>query len=285
MVNLRPEDQKFINAHGGLKPVLLFRKVTLIDLGDVIQAKLYVTAKGLYKAYFNGADVTASNYHQPEMNPGWTDYNKTIQYQVYDVTSKILDDLIVIGVKVATGWYSGYVGFLKGHSYYGNDEFLLVHLHIDYGNGSRLIIRSDESWKVTTGSLIYADMLHGELLYEDRQVQNWGDPMYNDSTWLPVVAKPLSKSVKLVAETSQQITITGYLRAKAAWQTGPHVWVYDFGLNFVGYVMIDRIVLDDYSTIQVKHAEMLNPNGTIYTANLRSATATDTYVLTSKFPE
>lgn len=283
MVNLRLEDQEVVKAHDGLKPVLFFRKQTLIDNDKISEVKLYVTARGMYEVFFNTPVTAFTNQDQPLLNPGWTDYNQTIQYQVYDVTKYIHNGNVTIGAMVGTGWYSGYVGPSRKHSYYGNEEFLLLEAHFKYKNGTKFVITSDETWKVTTGPVIYADILHGQLFYEDRQLINWMEPGYNDSIWEPVVTKPLNRTVKLVAEASPEVSIESFVTPKSAWETSPGVWVYDFGVNFVGHVMIMLVNFSRNVTVQLRHAEMLNENGTIYTANLRFARATDTYVLNGEF--
>lgn len=282
LINIRPADKEVISSHDGLKPVLYFTKRTTIELKNIFQVKLYITARGMYKVYYNKRTLSSGN-GEPQFNPGWTDYNKTIQYQVYDVTKETDSENITIGALLGTGWYSGYVGMRKHHSYYGHDEYLLVELHIDYQNGTRTIVASDETWKVTTGPQLYSDLLHGELFYEDRKLNDWMELDYrNESEWYFVVTKPLNKSVKFTAETYQEITTIDLIEGIEAWELSPNVWVYDFGVNFVGYVTITLRNYTSNSVIQIRHAEMVYPNGTLYTMNLRSARATDTYVLDGK---
>lgn len=282
MVNLRPEDAQVIKDHDGLKPVLYLRKHTTVDPENIVQATLYATARGVYNIFFNSEVSAFTNQGQPRLSPGWTDYNKTIQYQVYDVTRRIRNANVTIGAMLGTGWYSGYVGPSRKHSYYGNDEFLLVQVNIDYKNGSRVVITSDNSWKVTTGAEVYSDILHGELFYEDRQLFLCFEHDYNDTLWSPVITKPINNSIKLVAEASQELDPNDIFMAVDSWSLSPNVTVYDFGINLVGYALLYLVDFADLTTIQVRHAEMLNPDGTIYTNNLRYARAIDTYVLNGK---
>lgn len=202
---------------------------------------------------------------------------------MYDLEN-IKFDTAVIGAMLSTGWYNGYLGSSRKHSYYGNQELLLVQLVIDYKNGSRTIIGSDKTWKVTTGSELYSDILQGELFYEDRRLKNWMSRDYNDEHWENVVIKSLNNSVKIVAEAAPQVLMSyESVLPRDSWKIKPEVYVYDFGFNLVGYVSIPLYNYKGNGTIRIRHAEVLYPNGSIYTANLRSARATDTYVLNGKF--
>lgn len=233
------------------------------------EAKLYVTAKGLYKVIYNGKSLKSVDDEELELNPGWTQYNLTIQYHVFNVTQLTKARNVSFGAIVGTGWYSGYVGPSRRHSYYGNDEYLLLELHLNYKNGTKAVIISDESWSVTTGPIVYSDILHGELYYENLTL----------GKWLPVFTKPVNTSVSLVAEKARPTTTTDFLDVVESWSISPDVWVYDFGVNFAGYVQLTLPNFSNSTVIQVRHAEALNPNGSIYTLNLRWAIATDRYVL------
>lgn len=283
LTNLRPEDKAVIDSLPGLKPILYFRKQIRIDLKNIKQVRIYATAKGIYRGYYNGKMLMSENNHHPELTPGWTNYNKSIHYQVYDVTKVTTEQNVTFGAIVGPGWYSGYVGPSKTFAHYGKSEFLLMELHVDYMNGVKVIYTSDESWKVTTGPLIYSDLLMGELFYENRKLNNFMSLDYNASNWSKVVTEPLNPDVKLLAEAYKGVTILDSLEVEDAWQLRSNVWVYDFGVNFAGYVSMSFPNLTDIVTIQVKHAEMLDTNGGIYTLNLRSARATDTYVLNGEY--
>lgn len=278
--NLRPEDKVDINAHPGLKPSLYFRKQIRVDLLNIKQVRVYATARGLYRAYYNGRMLTFGD-DRPELTPGWTDYNQSIHYQVYDVTYDTTENNITVGAVVSPGWYSGYVGSVFG--FYGKEEFLLMEIHVDYKNGVKMVYTTDETWEVTTGPLIYSDILLGELFYENRQLNNFMTSDSYNATWFKAVTQPLNPKVKLLAEAYQGVTVVNFIPVKTATQISPDVWVYDFGVNFGGYVSISLPNFSDNITIQVRHGEMLDTNGTLYTLNLRFARAIDTYVLNGKY--
>ena len=267
-----------IHSRGALLPVLYLRK-DFTTTSKVKSAKLYATAQGVYKVFINGQKIS-----DQELSPSWTDYNKTIQYQGYDVT-KHISQSNAIGIILGTGWYTGNLGpiFGKGYDIYGTDQFALAQMHIEFENNKTLIINTDNTWKITTGPVIYSDILMGELYYESRlnSIKGFDRPQYNDSHWLSVVTKAIDKKVELVAEMAQPIRVTHEITPKTKYQSSPGVWVFDFEQNFAGWVRMQFKADIKPSRIQIRHAEVLNPNGTVYTLNLRAALATDTYVLSS----
>ena len=268
-------NEQVIQSHKGLIPVLFLRKHFKTD-APIKSAKLYATAQGVYQLLFNGKNI--SDY---ELSPGWTEYNKSIQYQSYDVTEMITKEN-VLGAVLGTGWFSGFVGFGHRAYYYGRDQHLLLELHIEYKNNTKVIIKTDDSWRVTTGPIIYSDLLMGQLYYESRQLNNWMKSSYEDKEWFPVVTKPINKTIQLIADRVQPVRVTQELKPISKWQSSPGVWVFDFGQNFVGWVRLRLSHIPTNTRVQLRHAEVLNPNGTVYTKNLRAARAIDTYVFNGK---
>jgi len=69
----------------------------------------------MYEAQINGNKVGDAY-----LTPGWTSYNKRLQYQVYDVTNMIANGNNAIGVNVGNGWYRGYLAWSDNKNIYGN---------------------------------------------------------------------------------------------------------------------------------------------------------------------
>ncbi|XP_054156649.1 alpha-L-rhamnosidase-like [Oppia nitens] len=272
---LKDIDQKVVQSHQGLLPVLYMRKqYSTPSTTKVKSAILYATAQGVYKVWINNMLVS-----DQKMNPGWTDFRKTINYQSYDVTNLITGKDTAISVLLGTGWYSGYIGFSRQYKLYGADQSLLVELHVQYEDNTTAVIKSDNTWKVSTGSILYSDMLHGQLSYENLEPKNWRFLNFDDSKWAQVVARPTDKNVALVADSGVPIRVTQEIKPIAKWQSKPGIWVFDFGQNSVGWIRLKKPA-GAQTRVQLRYAEVLNPDGSIYTLNLRSALATDTYVFT-----
>lgn len=275
--NISAEDSKVISTHNGLKPVVVLRKRFTLDL-DIKTAKAYATARGMYRLFINDKAGLQINGYKPLLTPGWTDYNQSIQYQVYDVT-KYIRSKNTIGVILGTGWFSGYIGGNGEYGHYGKNEAFLMELHIEYTNGTQIKIKSDNTWKANTGPLVYSDLYHGELFYENRSLYGWLDSDYDDSKWSAVDSVVIDKNISLVAEQAKPIGERFNLPVDKSWESSPGVWVFDFGLNIVGYVAINLTNFSSNAKIQVRHAEVPYPNGFIYTLNFGAALAKETYVL------
>ena len=110
----------------------------------------------MYEAYINGQRVGNA-----WLTPGWTSYNKRLQYQVYDVTPLVQTGANAIGLMLGNGWYRGNIGFEGNRNFYGKDLALLCQLNLVYTDGSTETIVSDESWKAATGPVRHSEIYHG----------------------------------------------------------------------------------------------------------------------------
>ncbi|RPI22731.1 MAG: hypothetical protein EHM70_23415 [Chloroflexota bacterium] len=143
-------------------------------------ARLYATAIGLYECHLNGVRVG-----EALLTPGWTDYFRHIQYQVYDVTELIHSGANAFGAILGDGWGVGHIAWL-GRQHYADRPRFLAQIALTYADGSQEIIATDQSWKVAHGPLLESDMLMGESYDAQRELAGWSDPGYDDSAWWPV---------------------------------------------------------------------------------------------------
>ncbi|HWS00594.1 MAG TPA: alpha-L-rhamnosidase N-terminal domain-containing protein, partial [Prolixibacteraceae bacterium] len=138
----------------GSKPSQYFRK-DFTTAKAVKSARVYVTAQGLYQLMLNGKKVSSDLF-----TPGWTSYNKRIQYQTYDVTS-MLQSKNTIGAIVGDGWYRGVLMGSKDGCYYGTKLSLLAQLQINYTDGTSEIVCTDQNWKSSVGPILESDIYNG----------------------------------------------------------------------------------------------------------------------------
>ena len=165
---------------------------------DIARAKIFSTALGIYDMYLNGKRVGKDYFA-----PGWTDYDKRVQYQGYDITDMLVKGSVnVIGVRLAPGWFSGRLGLLSPSQIenYGNYTAFIGKIIIEYTDGSKDVIVTDKTWKYTTKTpLRSSDMLDGENYDARLQIGKnptaWATKDVDASSWDFV-------SVKIQAETS-----------------------------------------------------------------------------------
>jgi alpha-L-rhamnosidase len=252
-----------------------FLRKPFILAGKIGRARLYVTALGLYEIYLNGMRVGEDIF-----TPGWTDYRKRVQYQVYDVAALLRSGDNAIGAILGDGWYCGHIGWLP-RQFYGDSPRLLAQLVVTFEDDSTALIASDSTWKTAFGPLLEADLIMGESYDARREFGPWATPGFDDSAWHPVETFP-DPGIALVATRSQAVRRIQEIQPVAdpkpfQMHPGTH-WVFDLGQNMVGRVRL-RVSGPRGTTIMIRHAEMLNPDGTLYTDNLRLARQTDCYTL------
>jgi len=261
-------------ASKDLRPAPYVRKEFSLEKG-IRKATAYITARGLFIASLNGKRVGYD-----VLSPEWTDYRKRIQYLTYDVTPLLKRGANCAGLIIGDGWYRGFVGFGTQPNNYGDQTSALMQLHVEFADGTEQVIVTDQSWKGASGPILYSDLLMGEEYDARRQMNGWDKPGFDDGWWQPVTVFP-STTARLVALPTEPVRITQLFKPKKITEPQKGVYVIDLGQNFAGFVRLKVRGLAG-TEITVRHAEVLNPDGTIYTTNLRRAKATEKYTLSGK---
>ncbi len=255
----------------GPKPVFL-RAAFSVDK-PVRRAVVYASALGVFDLYLNGSRVSDELF-----SPEWTDFEKRVQYRAWDVTGRLAQGGNVVGAVLADGWYSGFLAWQPWRcSYGGTQNSFVMQLAVEYEDGSTQTIVTDESWRVNNGPLLEADFQMGEVYDARLELPGWDAAGFDDSAWkaADVFAAP---SVPIVALPAQPVRITQEIKPVAVFQPKPGAYVFDLGTNFAGMVRL-KVSGQAGDKVVLRFAERLNPDSTVYTANLRSARATDTYIL------
>src|SRR5205814_4179154 len=130
----------------------------------------------------------------------WTSYNKRLQYQNYDVTGLLNQGSNTIAIALGSGWYRGYLAWDGNKNSWGKDIALLFQLDISYKDGSKESILSDGSWRSATGSIVYSEIYHGEIIDARKQKTGWRNAGYDDRNWSSVTVKDHNKSNLIATE-------------------------------------------------------------------------------------
>ena len=252
-------------------PSPYFRR--LFPLGPGIRsARIYATSHGVYELHLNGSRVG-----DRVLAPGFASYNRRLPYQTYDVTDLVSVGDNSIGAVLGDGWYRGFLGFPGDRNVFGTRLGLLVQLEVVYDDGTRSRVSSDELWRVSTGPILASDIYNGESYDARAEMDGWSAQGYDDSSWLRAEAYSANRGA-LVADLSppvrriQEIAPVGLLAGPSG-ET-----ILDMGQNLVGWVRL-RAKGERGTTIRLTHAEALDPDGGLYTDNLRTAAQRDTYIL------
>ncbi len=255
-------------------PAPFLRKSFLVE-GDVRRATVYVTGLGLYELHLNGKRV-GDHILAPEI----TVYGKRIQYQTFEVTDQIVAGTNVIGAILGRGWYTGRFWQMLPASQraFGGQLGLILRLDIELADGRTQTVVTDESWRIMTdGPIRHNSLYDGEMYDARRQMPGWDTVAFDDSNW--PTAQPVEiADVNLVWQRNEPIRALKELRPIKLTEPKDGVYVFDMGQNMVG---LCRLTVEGNrgDSVTLRHAERLNADGTIYSANLRSARQTDTFIL------
>ena len=253
-------------------PAILLR-TNFVLTKKIASAQAYVTAHGFYELYLNGNKVGTDIF-----TPGWTSYNKRLQYQTYDISNLLQNGNNAVGAMLGDGWYRGSLAWENNWGIWGKKLGLLCQLQIVFQDGSTQTIVSDESWKGSqNGPITINGIYNGETYDARKEISDWNKASFNDASWKPVNIAQYSND-NLIATQSVAVKKIQEIHPVKIFTTPKGLLVADFGQNMVGWVKLNATGTAG-TVVTIKHSEILDKFGNFYTDNLRAALATATYVL------
>ncbi len=253
------------------EPAQYFRKEFKLKQ-PIRTARLYITSHGLYESYINNRRVGDQVF-----TPGWTSYNKRLQYQIYDVSHFLIEGKNTIGVVLGDGWYRGYLGWEDKRNIYGDKLSVCAQLEIEYQNGEREVVITDNSWKSTNnGPVRMSDIYMGEIYDARKEMPGWANSSFDDESWGQVKEKNISKN-HLIASFGPPVKKVEEIKPVEMTPKNDDSYIFDMGQNMVGWVRL-KVKGNAGEKIKLRHAEVLNKDGELYTENLRSAKQTVIYI-------
>ncbi|MCS7254221.1 MAG: family 78 glycoside hydrolase catalytic domain [Armatimonadota bacterium] len=255
-------------------PPLPYLRKTFTVNGDVMRALMFVSALGSCEVRVNGKRICEDYFI-----PGWSDFRKRAYYRAYDVTGLLRRGANAIGAILHDEWYSGFQGGWGRRNFYGGEPRLLIQLHIQLDDGTEQIIVTDETWKASYGPIIAADFYMG-MIYDARReklIEGFDTPNFDDGKWKPVVVTE-RVPLQLTWHPGEPVKKEMELPARSIVEIKPNTFVFDIGQNMVGVARLKVRGAKPGTQITMRFAEVLNPDGTIHTANLRRAKNTDVYI-------
>jgi alpha-L-rhamnosidase len=264
--------------HIDLSPAPFLRREFAVGKA-VARATVHATALGVYCLRLNGQSVSEDHFA-----PGWTDYRRRVPYQTYDVTGLVQQGTNALGAALGDGWYAGYIGFENKRANYGPFPRFLAQMTIEYADGTTETVGTDGDWRGATGPILYSDMLMGEAYDARLEMPGWDAPGFDDARWRPVHVLPAPQGAALVAQIDPPVLLTEELPARSVTQPIPGSHLFDLGQNMVGWARL-KVQGPAGTVVQLRFGEVLQPDGSLYVANLRAAKATDTYILKGGGPE
>ena len=252
------------------EPAALLRKEFTVS-SKPLSARLYATGHGIVDFSLNGVGVAPDEF----LNPGWTAYQARLNVATFDVTNLIQVGPNALGAVLGDGWFRGKLGFMNMYNNYGEHTSVLLQLEVTYPDGKRQIVSSDDSFKTSHGELLFGDIYDGCVIDFGQSQPGWDKPGFDDSSWSQALVREMDKSL-LMPRIAEPIRKIQELPMTLTAQTDRVLL--SATQNIAGWV---RLVVDGKKgqTVVVRHAEVLEPGQKLHTKALRSAKATDTYIL------
>lgn len=219
-------------------------------------ATAYICGLGHFEMYLNGNKI-GDHF----LDPGWTNYAKHAQYVPFDITKDLKQGKNAVGVMLANGFY-----YIPGQRYrkmtgaYGHPK-MIMRTVIEYTDGTKENIISDESWQTFESPIIFSSIFGGEDYDANLEQDGWSkiDFLKDGKDWFDVIItngpEQLQSQMQEPLKVMQRFNVVNKKELKS------DIAVYDLGQNFSGIPSI-TVNGNRYDTIKIYCAELLNADGT-----------------------
>jgi alpha-L-rhamnosidase len=261
-----PEDRR-------LPARYLRKEFTSSEGKKVRRATVSLSGLGLSELYLNGKKVG-----DDVLSPGATEYPKRALYVTHDVTDQVKAGENALGVILGNGrFYSMRSKVYSGMPHYGFPK-LLLNLTIEYDDGSKQEIVSDASWQLSAdGAILANNEYDGEEYDARKEFGGWSSAGFDDDKWQSAELVDAPEG-EISAQMIEPIRVVETIKPIAITEPKPGVFIVDLGQNMVGWCRLS-VSGPAGTEVKLRHAETLNPDGTLYLANIRGAKVTDIYTL------
>lgn len=204
--------------------VPLFRKEFTLSK-NVKSAVLFISGLGQYEASVNGNPVSDAIF-----TPSWSNYNKTVYYNAYDVTSSLAIGTNALAAVVGNGFqYINRERYRKLLIAYAFPR-LICNLQIEYTDGSVENIVSDASWKTHQSPITFSSIYGGEDYDARMELLNWNQANFNSHTWKNVVLVN-TPAGELRADINNPDKVMETFSPTRSFAVNDSTMLYDFGQN------------------------------------------------------
>ena len=240
--------------------------------GKIKRATVYICGLGLFKLYLNGKKIG-----NQVLAPALSEYQKRTFYMTFDVTKDLVEGKNAVGVVLGNGRFFAPIDIHADTTVTYGFPKMIFQMNIKYTDGTEQSVVSDTSWRITANGPIRSNNEYNGEIYDARkEMPGWDKVGFNDSKWMRAerVSDP---SQELSAQMIAPIKIMQTMKPKSMKEIRPGVYVYDMGQNMVGWVSL-KVRAKRGTKITLRFAELLKPDGGLFTANLRTAKQTDVYI-------
>ena len=227
-------------------PAPYFRKASDIHR-KIKSAKVFVSGLGYYELYLNGSKVgdqvlapAQTNYDKREMPRllyHYDDQSTTrVFYNTFDVTSLLNNNRNILGMILGNGWFNQRDRTVEGDLWYTTPR-LIFQMEIEYQDGEKEVIISDEEWKVSTGPILHDGIFTGEIYDARLELEGWKTDDFDDSGWQKalVVRAPTGK---LESQLAPPDRIVRTFKPVSIHRGKDGKWIIDAGEMISGWIRL-----------------------------------------------
>lgn len=240
----------------------MFRKVFNVRK-PIASAKCYISGLGYANLSFNGKPLGKNS-----LDPGFTDYSKRVLYMTYDISSNLKTGKNSIGVQLGNGWFNEQTPTVWNfhQAPWRKRPQMICEIHIRYKDGTKDVVKSDNTWKTATGPLLY-DNIHVGATYDARLEQKgWDLATFNDTRWKNATVTNASAPI-IEAHLIPSATTADTIASAGIKKINDSCYVFDMGQNFAGVPFL-QVKGEKGTLIRLRHAEMLYPDGNVDQRNI-----------------
>jgi alpha-L-rhamnosidase len=264
------------------RPAPYFRKAFFLH-GRIKTARAYICGLGYYELRINGKKVG-----DHVLDPAYSRFDRTAYYCVYDVAPYLQDGNNALGVMLGNGWYneqSRAVWFFHKAAWRDRPK-LLCNVFVEYADGTKEYIATDESWRTSPSPVIFNNIYSGEYIDDRAMQKGWDQPGFQNSSWSTAsIVVPVSGELR--AQLMPPIRVEKEIKPISMKKWNDSFYVFDLGQNFSGLSRL-RVSGERGTIVSVKHGEEITPEGRLNQENISvhyrfadpgEAAQTDKYVL------
>lgn len=253
------ENSKWITLDTKLDSFTFKNKFSFIK--EILSLKINITAIGWYHLY-----IDSNRIDKDVFSPGWTQYNKRVQYQTYKVKGNNQKDFL-FECELAPGWggYNRFAYMVFDHSIYFQKS-IIYEIEVTFIDGSKEVINSGDSLDCYSNEIVNA------TIYDGEEHNSLVKPKFLGKS------RTIEIDTNIIPQEGERIVEGERFKAKRIFKDKTGNLVVDFGQNFAGYVEIN-INGKKGDVISFVPGEVIDPDGVFYNLNYREAKSFYKYVL------
>ena len=256
-------------------PARYLRREFKVDK-QVTRATAYVCGLGFFDLFLNGRKVG-----EHVMDPALSGYKKRAFYVTFDVTNCLNAGDNAVGVILGNGRYFAPRKISPGNVPVLGQPKLMLHMRIQYDDGSVSDVVSDEGWKLTADGPIRANNEYDGEEYDARmEMPAWNRSGFDDSKWKR--AEPVNPPGGfLQSQMLEPMRVVEVRKPVKITNPKPGMYLVDMGQAYYGAVRL-KVSGPAGTRVQMRSAYNINPDGTLRARDNRTALSTDVYTLNGK---